>query len=257
MLTWSLIVRYGMSQDHFKGKDALQHMVEVQATGKFASSEIHGAETPGYIFAACDAARETAIAILLISLIISHFEFVSDQVFVMLFSFSASFIFWKMGRAAWLSWSRLERLHRVMDEERREIEQNRSQEREELKALYHAKGFSGKLLDEVVDVLMADGDRALRVMLEEEMGFRLEENEHPLIQGLGAAAGALLAAVCLLLAHITESSTVIVGTAVLIFGVSCFITASREHNKVIPATVWNLGIGLFAYLVAFYTMQLL
>lgn len=246
-----------MSQDHFKGKDALQHMVEVQATGKFASSEIHGAETPGYIFAATDAAREITVALLLISLILSHFEFVPEQVFAMLFSFAASFIFWKMGRAAWLSWSRLERLHRVMDEERHEIEYNRSQEREELKALYQAKGFSGKLLDEVVDVLMADGDRALRVMLEEEMGFRLEENEHPLIQGLGAAAGALLAAVFLLLAQVTESNLVIVGTAVLVFAVSCFSTARREHNKVIPATVWNLGIGLFAYLVAFYTMQLL
>lgn len=246
-----------MSQDHFKGKDALQHMVEVQATGKFASSEIHGAETPGYIFAATDAARETALAMLVMSLILSHFEFVYDQVFVMLFAFAASFIFWKMGRAAWLSWSRLERLHRVMDEERREIEQNRSQEREELKALYNAKGFSGKLLDEVVDVLMADGDRALRVMLEEEMGFRLEENEHPLIQGLGAAAGALFAAVCLLLAQASESSLIVSASAVFVFSVSSFITARCEQNKVIPATVWNLGIGLFAYLVAFYTMQLL
>ena len=211
--TLILFSEKGMSQDHFKGKDALEHMVEIQATGKFASSEIHGAETPGYIFAATDACREMTVAIMLISLIISHFEFVPDQVFAVLISFAAGFIFWKMGRAAWLSWSRLERLHRVMDEERYEIEHNRSQEKEELKALYQAKGFSGKLLDEVVDVLMADGDRALRVMLEEEMGFRLEENEHPLIQGLGAAAGALFAAVCLLLAHVTESTAVIVGAA--------------------------------------------
>ena len=35
------------SQDHFKGKDALHHIAEVQAKGMLASAEIHGAETPG------------------------------------------------------------------------------------------------------------------------------------------------------------------------------------------------------------------
>jgi hypothetical protein len=244
-----------MTDEHFKGKDALHHMVEVQATGKITSAEVHGAETPGYLIAATDAAREVAISLLLISVILSHFELSPDQVFVVLFAYTAGVIFWKIGRAAWLAWSRLERLHRVMDEERHEIEVNRSQEREELKALYHAKGFQGKLLDEVIDVLMADGDRALRVMLEEEMGFRLEENEHPLLQGLGAGVGALMAALGVLLAHLTESTPVLFCTVIAIFWISGYITARREHNKVIPAVVWNLGIGLFAYLVAYYTMQ--
>lgn len=241
--------------DHFNGKDALQHIVEVQAGGKLASSEIHGAETPGFLFAATDAARETTLALLLIALTLSYFEFVSDQVFVVLLSFAAGWIFWKIGRAAWLSWSRLERLHRVMDEERREIEQNRDQEREELKALYECKGFKGKLLDEVIDVLMADGDRALRVMLQEELGFRLEENEHPLIQGLGAGVGALIACLVLFLAFVSGNQFLFNAVAICIFAGSCYLTAVRENNKVIGAIVWNLGIGLFAYLVAFYCMQ--
>lgn len=244
-----------MTSDHFHGKSPLQHMVEVQAEGKISSAEVHGAETPGFLFAALDAARDIAIALLLISLILSYFEFVPPQAFIVLFAFSAGFIVWKIGRAAWLSWSRLERLHRVMDEERREIEQNRAQEREELKALYNAKGFQGKLLDEVVDVLMADGDRALRVMLEEEMGFRLEENEHPLIQGLGAGAGALISAIIVLLATLSSSHIVQFLAVALIFGVSCYITAKREHNKVIPAVVWNAGLALFAYLIVFFCMQ--
>ncbi len=244
-----------MAHDHFHGKSPLQHMVEVQAEGKLTSAEVHGAETPGFLFAATDAAREMALALLVISLILSHFEFVGDQVFIMLLAFSSGFIVWKIGRACWLSWSRLERLHRVMDEERHEIEHNRAQEREELKALYNAKGFQGKLLDEVVDVLMADGDRALRVMLEEEMGFRLEENEHPLVQGLGAGAGALLAALVVLLATVAQSQVVLFVAVGLIFFASCYITAKREHNKIIPAIVWNLGLGLFTYLIAFFCMQ--
>ena len=34
---------------------------------------------------------------------------------------------------------------------------------------------------------MADGDRLLRVMLEEELGFSLEVYDHPLKQALGFA----------------------------------------------------------------------
>ncbi len=239
--------------DHFKGKDPLQHMVEVQTAGKLTSFEIHGAETPGYLFAATDALRETTLVMLVISMILNHFEFVPGQMVVILLSLGLGLIFWKTGRASWLSWSRLERLHRVMDEERREIEENRDQEKEELKALYYAKGFRGKLLDEVVDVLMADGDRALRVMLEEEMGFRLEQNEHPIIQGLGAGVGALIATGCMIVGEVTETSLLF---ALLLFAISCYFTAKREHNKVIPAMVWNISIALFAYLVAYFMMKL-
>ncbi|MCE5292980.1 MAG: VIT1/CCC1 transporter family protein [Chlamydiales bacterium] len=244
-----------MSHDHFKGRGALEHMVEVQAEGKIISSEIHGAETPGYLFAACDAAREIAVFLVVLVLILSFFEFAHDQVFIILFAFSAASIFWKIGRAAWLSWSRLERLHRVMNEERYEIEHNRTQEKQELKALYQAKGFQGKLLDEVVDVLMADGDRALRVMLEEEMGFRLDQNEHPLIQGLGAGLGALIAAIFALLVLLSQNFSLFIAQGILVVTFSCFVTARREHNRVIPAVIWNVGIGLFASLVAFYTMH--
>jgi len=175
---------------HFKGKDAIHHIAEVQADGVVTSSEIHGAETPGFLFSFTDAARDTAIAITLLSLLFHSF--------IPLIAFSGGWLFWKVGRSCWLSWARLERLHRVMDQERYEIEVHREQEKEELKALYAAKGFQGKLLDDVIDVLMADGDRLLRVMLEEELGFRLEENEHPLMQGLGAGLGALAASIVLI-----------------------------------------------------------
>jgi hypothetical protein len=46
--------------DHFKGKDALHHVIEAQAEGIVSASEIHGTEIPGHLSAAGDAARETA-----------------------------------------------------------------------------------------------------------------------------------------------------------------------------------------------------
>ena len=57
--------------------------------------------------------------------------------------------------------------------------------------------FSGKLLDEVIDVLMADDNRLLQVMLEEELGLSLETYEHPLKQAAGAFFGVIGAATLL------------------------------------------------------------
>jgi hypothetical protein len=241
--------------DHFHGKNAMQHIVEVQAEGVLTSAEIHGAETPGFLFGATDAARDTVVAILLTVIVLEYYEFLPEQVVTLLLAFSSGWLVWKVGRAARLSWARLERLHRVMDEERREIEQNRPQEKEELKALYQAKGLQGKLLDDVVDVLMADSERALRVMLEEEMGFRLEENEHPLMQGLGAGLGVLIAAFFMLVTYLSASHLALFGVAFVVVGASCYLTAIRERNKVITSVLWNVSLALFSCLVAYYCMQ--
>ena len=58
-------------------------------------------------------------------------------------------------------------------EERFEIAHHRGQEKEELTELYALKGFKGELLDQVINVLMADDNRLLSVMLEEELGLEL------------------------------------------------------------------------------------
>ena len=67
--------------------------------------------------------------------------------------FASATLLLKCGRSAILGWSRLSRLHRLIEEERWEIEHHRPQEKEELIALYKAKGFSGDLLDEVIERL--------------------------------------------------------------------------------------------------------
>jgi len=236
------------SPEHFKGKDAIGHIAEVQARGIMASSEIHGAETPGFFFSLLDAAKETAVALLFISLALSHL--VESSSLGILIAFSLAWLFWKFSRASWLATSRLERLHRVMDQERHEIEVNRDQERIELRALYEAKGFQGKLLDDAVDVLMADGDRLLRVMLEEELGFRLEQNDHPLIQGLGAGLGVLLAATAAMGASMYFGFTGLQITAFSVIAFASFTFAKLEKNNPIRAIVWNVGFVIVSYWAA-------
>jgi VIT1/CCC1 family predicted Fe2+/Mn2+ transporter len=76
------------------------------------------------------------------------------------------------------------------ERERHEIREDFEQEREEVRALYAAKGFREPLLTQVVDVLCADEDRLLKVMMEEELGLSMYHVNHPLLVGLWNFAGA-------------------------------------------------------------------
>jgi hypothetical protein len=127
--------------NHFEGKTVVEHLKEARAKGARASAEIHGAEMPGHFSAAADAARETAVVLLLLWILF-------PDISALFYIFAAGYFFWKVGRSALLGWARLERLHRVIEEERWEIEHERPQERQELAALYEAKGLKGKLLDD-------------------------------------------------------------------------------------------------------------
>ncbi len=242
---------------HFKGKNAISHVAEAQARGIIASSEIHGAETPGSISAAADAARETAVLLILLWIITHFFGWDPQKSLTIYGAILLGWLIWKSGRSAWLGWARLERLHRILEEERWEIEHNRSQEREELKALYAAKGFQGQLLEDAMDVLMADGDRLLRVMVEEELGLSLEVYEHPLKQSLGAAIGVLAAvAVILLFTAVIPSYGLFIGSAATV-AASAILSAHYERNRLIPAIIWSLGLTAFATATAFFLLQFL
>lgn len=231
------------SYDHFKGKDALGHIAEAQAEGLLSAAEIHGTETPGRISAACDAARDCAIILALAWIALqttgaSHLHSV-----VVLTLLGISFALWKACRSAWLGWSRLERLNRILAQEKWEIEHNRQQERDELRVLYNAKGFEGKLLEEVLDVLMADGNRLLKVMAEEELGLSLETYDHPLTQSLGAAIGSLIALVCCILGAFLNAQWGIIVAALLVISASALVSARHADNRAMPAIIWNIGLA--------------
>ncbi len=217
--------------NHYKGKDPLLHVVEKQAQGIFSSSEIHGAEIPGAINAFSDALRETCVFLSLLWLILSKIIPANPYPYLLIFSFGL--LFWKTGRSGWLGWSRLERLHRILNEEKWEIEHHREQEKEELATLYRARGFEGKLLNDVIEVLMADKDRALKVMLEEELQLTLETNEHPLKQAFGALLGVATGAFFTLLFP---------PLALFGVGIGALLSALYEKNNPIGALVWNVSL---------------
>src|SRR6185437_5279470 len=64
--------------------------------------------------------------------------------------------------------------------ERDEIRRWPDRERDEVRAIYRAKGFSGALLDDIVKHITADSGRWSNVMMREELGFGSEVQEPPL-----------------------------------------------------------------------------
>jgi VIT1/CCC1 family predicted Fe2+/Mn2+ transporter len=78
------------------------------------------------------------------------------------------------------------------ERERREIRTDFEGEREEVMALYAAKGLRDPLLSQVVDVLCADEDRLLKIMMEEELGLSVYHVNHPLLVGAWNFGAALL-----------------------------------------------------------------
>lgn len=242
---------------HFKGKDAIGHVAEAQAQGIMAAAELHGAEISGKASAAADALRDCSLYLLLIWELLKHTHFEQKTRFLILAILGISLVVWKAGRSAWLGWSRLERLHRVLAQEKWEIEHHRQQERDELRVIYAAKGFEGKLLEDVLDVLMADGNRLLKVMAEEELGLSLESHEHPLMQSFGALIGSSGACLTMLLALWVNTRLGAPIAALICIAIGGMLTALHAKNRIVPAIVWNLGLlaisyGTFYFLIDYF-----
>lgn len=240
---------------YFTGKDPLQHVVEAQAKGIIASSEQHGTELPGHLSAAADAAKEAAVLSLLLWVFLPYICIEPRHHLVIYIIFAFGLALWKGGRGAWLSWSRLERLHRITAEEKYEIENHRKQERDELAVLYKAKGFQGKLLEEVLDVLMADSDRLLRVMIEEELGLSLGVHDHPIKQGLGGAIGVLFSTLCVLIGYAIYPHLGVLFSALIAIGLASALYGYLEKNRLIPAVVWNLGLAVLTFGSVHFLLQ--
>lgn len=245
---------------HFRGKGALEHVIEARQKGALATAEIHGTELPGHYSAAADSAKETSLLLLLLWTLFLEAGVPALKLHWLLLPFLFGWLLWKVGRSAILGWARLERLHRLIEEERWEIEHHRPQEKEELTALYAAKGFQGKLLHEVVEHLFADDNRLLQAMLEEELGLDLESHEHPLKQAAGAALG-LLASSSLMAIPFFCLSTFQIPTALLltlvIIATAATLTAKRERNRLLPAVIWNIATTLLAISATYFLGQFL
>lgn len=239
---------------HFKGKEALAHVIEARSKGRGFMYQEHGSTLPSPISAAFMVARETAIVFSFFSLAFHVLGWsISFPFFISIFF---AFLFFQTGKTAINGWTRLERLHRMIEEERYEIEHHRPQEKEELTALYKAKGFTGKLLEEAIEVLMADDNRLLEVMLEEEFGLELETIEHPLKQALGAFLGSIIIGsitYAFLLFFPYYSIALLTSLVIIITG---YIAGKKDKRQKLPNIIWNLALYFLSYSILFYCLKI-
>src|ERR1700722_14486564 len=96
--------------DHFGNKDPLKHVLEKRIEGSLTIGEAHGIEIPHPISQAAESAKESALLFLLLSPLQLSLHY--------LFCFFVALLLWKGGRAAWIGWSRLERYHQLIEQER-------------------------------------------------------------------------------------------------------------------------------------------
>lgn len=246
-----------MSSSHFENLDAASHVAKKRIEGMLIHAEMHGVEIPGHLSAAADSLRESALFFGLLWTFMTLFLFPSEISKAIYLSFALALLIWKTGRSALLGWSRLGRLHRLIEEERYEVEHHREQEKEELKELYRLKGFEGKLLDEVIDVLSADSDRLLKVMLEEELGLTLEACQHPLKQAMGASLGVIVAFLLGAFFFWLFPKWGLGIGSLLSLSAGAIISAIYEKNRVISSVIWNLGIGIVALASIYFIIDYL
>lgn len=231
---------------HFENKSAYEHVKEARKKGLYASLETHGVEMSGQTASFLDNTKTTIFFLQLTFLVCTTFSFPSDITWKILLLVCIGILIWKTGRSALLGWGRLGRLHRLIEEERWEIEHHREQEREELLALYEIKGFKGKLLEEVVDVLMADDNRLLQVMLEEELGLQLGVYEHPLKQASGAFLGVLFSSLLFFAALFISFTYATYGVTFLVIAFCSYHEGKKQKSSLSTFLTWTLAIAATA-----------
>jgi VIT1/CCC1 family predicted Fe2+/Mn2+ transporter len=120
-------------------------------------------------------------------------------------------------------------------------------EREEVRQIFAAKGFSGQLLEEIVTVITQDRRRWVDTMLTEEHGLRLE-SRHPIKAGLTTFIAFVLAGLVPLLPFtlpIALSPTQTFVTSSIATGVT-FLLIGLAKGRVLHHPLWSSALETFA-----------
>ncbi|MEG0037207.1 MAG: VIT1/CCC1 transporter family protein [Victivallaceae bacterium] len=161
--------------------------------------------------------------------------------------FSVSLIFIRASMITLNSWNHLQFAHNKINEERKEIEDNPEEEKEEIIAIYEAKGFQGKLLEEIADYLTSDSQLLLNSMIQEELKLDNETYLHPLKQGLRFVLITLPVLVILIPSILIPSYSISGCVVGLVFSLSAVIRAYYLGTNTVTSFVWNIGFFITVF----------
>lgn len=145
-----------------------------------------------------------------------------------------------------------------------EVDNLPEKEREEVREIYEAKGFKGEMLEKVVDVITADRDRWVDVMMKEELEMA-EESRSPIIIGTVTYISFILVGLIPLLIYVWDYvgsvsgdlfvwSSVLTGIGFMIIGI---LKTSVTQTKVWRGVLETLVLGAIAALVSYFVGDLL
>ena len=137
-------------------------------------------------------------------------------------------------------------------------------ERNEIREIYQAKGFTGQLLEQVVDVITADKDRWVDIMMKEELEM-VEEQKSPFWMGAVTYVSFITVGLIPLLIYVWDYfyptgenlflwSSVLTAVGFVIIGVlKTYVTQTNVWRGVLETLV----LGAIAALVSYYVGDIL
>jgi VIT1/CCC1 family predicted Fe2+/Mn2+ transporter len=145
-----------------------------------------------------------------------------------------------------------------------EVENLPEKEREEIREIYAAKGFEGKLLEQVVDTITEDKDRWVDVMMKEELEMS-EESKTPWLIGLATFISFLLVGFVPLVVYVvdyiwTVEDNHFLYACILTSLGFIFIGAMKSYvtkTKLVNDILSTLLLGALAAVVAYYVGDLI
>ncbi|CAI8367097.1 MAG: hypothetical protein CNE98_05615 [Bacteroidetes bacterium MED-G17] len=145
-----------------------------------------------------------------------------------------------------------------------EVDNLPEKEKEEIREIYQAKGFEGELLEKVVQVITADKDRWVDVMMKEELEMH-EETKSPFMMGLVTYLSFIVIGLIPLLIYVWDYlysfpgnlflwTSIFTGSGFVLIG---WMKARVTKTNMIKAIMQTLSLGALAAIVSFFVGDIL
>lgn len=140
-----------------------------------------------------------------------------------------------------------------------EVDHLPEKETEEIRDIYRAKGFEGELLEQVVEVITADKDRWVDVMMKEELEMQ-EESKSPLAMGIVTFISFLILGLIPLIIYLVdyiqplEKNMFPISTVMTIisFGIIGFLKSLITNTNRLKGVLETVLLGMAAATLAYF-----